>query len=464
VNPEVGDDVVHDFVHDLVVVGGGITGLAAAFYALQASPTSRVVVLEAGPQAGGKVSSVRLCGREIDAGPDAFLARVSGAIDLAADLGLADELVAPATGQAWLWSRNQLHSLPAGLVLGVPSDYEALAASGILSPGGLLRAGSGFAGDADLPLGDISVAEGIGAHLGAEVVDRLVDPLLGGINASDCTRLSLKSASLELFAASGSVDLMSALKAQASSRGQIGVTEDRPVFLTPRNGVHQLIRSLMDSLGVRVRLNAPVTALQRENNRWHIDVGGERIVSQKVILATPAATAARLLGAVAPTLAGELASIRTASVALTLLAYPRNAVTLPAGSGMLVARPDGHLLTAASWWSQKWPHLDTGDQVIIRASAGRDGDERFRSMTDSDLIDALHAELVGVLDIRSLPAEAVVSRWIDGFPQYDVGHADRVTQIESLCSELPGLSLAGASYRGIGLPACIRDAKVAAAR
>jgi protoporphyrinogen/coproporphyrinogen III oxidase len=450
-------------VHDLVVIGGGITGLTAAFYALRAAPDSSVVVLEAGPRAGGKVSSVRLCGLDIDAGPDAFLARVSGAVELASDLGLSSELVAPATGQAWLWSRGVLHSLPGGLVLGVPSDLEALAASGILSPDGLVRARSGLVGVADVPAGDVSVAEGIGAHLGAEVVERLVDPLLGGINASDCTRLSLKSASAELFAASGSVDLMSALQAQAASRGQIGITEDRPVFLTPRAGVHQLIRSLMDSLGSRIQVNAAVESLRQENNLWHIGVGGEPLVSRNVILATPAATAAHLLGDVAPTLARELASIRTASVALTLLAYPRAAVTLPAGSGMLVARPDGYLLTAASWWSQKWPHLDTGDQMIIRASAGRDGDERFRSMSDPDLIDALHAELVRVLDIRAQPTEAVVSRWIDGFPQYDVGHADRVARIESLCSELPGLTLAGASYRGIGLPACIRDAKAAAA-
>jgi protoporphyrinogen/coproporphyrinogen III oxidase len=447
-------------VHDLVVVGGGITGLTAAFYASRAS--ADVVMLEAGPRAGGKVSSVRLCGLDIDAGPDAFLARVPGAVELASDLGLSLELVAPATGQAWLWSRDLLHPLPGGLVLGVPSDIDALAASGILSPDGLLRARSGsgcVVGCAD----DVSVAEGIGAHLGAEVVERLVDPLLGGINASDCSRLSLKSASAELFAASGSVDLMSALRAQAAARGQIGVTEERPVFLTPRGGVHQLVSALVDALGSRVRVDSAVDSVSYVDGEWSVAVGGSVLRARTVLFATSAAVSASLLSDVAPELAGELASIRTASVALTLLAYPRDSVSLPAGSGMLVARPDGHLLTAASWWSQKWPHLDTGDQAIVRASAGRDGDERFLSMSDDALIEALHAELISVLDIRSAPTEAVVSRWINGFPQYDVGHAARVSRIESLCAGLPGLSLAGASYRGIGLPACIRDAKAAVA-
>jgi protoporphyrinogen/coproporphyrinogen III oxidase len=449
-------------VHDLVVVGGGITGLTAAFYAVRTLPSADVVVLEAGPRAGGKVSSVRLCGLDIDAGPDAFLARVSGAVELASDLGLSDELVAPATGQAWLWSRGALHALPAGLVLGVPSDMDALAASGILSSEGLLRARSGVSSVADVD-GDVSVADGVGAHLGAEVVERLVDPLLGGINASDCSRLSLKSASAELFAASGSVDLMSALRAQAAARGQIGVSEDRPVFLTPHGGVHQLVSALVDALGSRVRVDSVVDSVVFEEGVWAVAVGGVVLRARSIVLATPAGVSASLLADVAPELAGELASIRTASVALTLLAYPRTAISLPAGSGMLVARPDGHLLTAASWWSQKWPHLDTGDQVIVRASAGRDGDERFMALSDASLVDALHAELVSVLDIRASPTEAVVSRWINGFPQYDVGHAGRVLRIESWCSSLPGLSLAGASYRGIGLPACVRDAKAAVA-
>ncbi len=450
--------------HDVVVIGGGITGLATAFYALKENPDASVLILEAGPRAGGKVASVRLCGREIDSGPDAFLARVEGGVDLAADLGLSDDLVAPATGRAWLWSGDLLHPLPGGLVLGVPSDPEALSGSSVLSADGLARALAGRSGDA-FALDDVSVAEGIGAHLGPEVVERLVDPLLGGINAGDCTSLSLRSASAELFAAVQEQDLMAALRNHVVAlRGQIGVSEERPVFLTPRGGVHQLVSALVEVLGARVRVNAAVSALDRIDHEWQVSVGSEVFRARSVVMALPAVRTASLLQAVSPELAMELSSIRTASVALTLFAYPRNAVSLPDGSGMLVARCDGHLMTAASWWSQKWPHLDTGDYVIIRVSAGRDGDERFMGMSDAELVDALHEELVSVLDIRTRPTEVAVSRWIDGFPQYDVGHSALVRRIEGHCDSLPGLLLAGASYRGIGLPACIRDAKAAALR
>ena len=457
-------------VFDCAVIGGGITGLAVAWRLLRDAPYLRVVVLESADQAGGKIRSVELAGHRIDAGPDAFLSRVSGAVELAEELGLADDLVAPATGQAWLWSQDQLHRLPAGLVLGVPSDPHALGATEILSSDALARAlasdsGAASVGDVHLELvnGDVSVAAGIGAHLGMEVVERLVDPLLGGINASDCQRLSLKSASADLFAAVQQPRLMEALRTHmVQVRGQTGVTEDRPVFQTPSGGVHVVVDELVRTLGATVRTNAPVQNLTRVENDWAVMTRSTTLRARTVVLATPAAASARLLEHVAPLITAELGAIRTASVALTLLAYPNDAVRLPPGSGMLVARADGHLLTAASWWSQKWPHLDTGDYSVIRASTGRDGDTRFCDLTDEQLVAALHAELSEVLAIRTEPFDAVVTRWMGGFPQYDVGHTARVGRIEAMLAEEPSLALAGASYRGIGIPACIRDANAAA--
>lgn len=453
-------------VHDVVVIGGGITGLACAYYVLQQRRDASVVVLEAGERAGGKIASVQICGRDIDSGPDAFLARVPGGVDLARDLGLEEELVAPATGKAWLWSRGVLHPLPEGLVLGVPSDPDALAASRVLSADGITRALAGRSVDAhalDRSSDDVSVAAGIGAHLGTEVVERLVDPLLGGINASDCNTLSLLSASAELFDAAQEPDLMAALRDRVvASRGQIGVSEERPVFLTPRGGVHRLVSELVAVLGDRIRINSAVTSLDRVDDEWRVCVGADVVRARQVVVAVPAARAASLLSGLSAALAAELASVRTASVALVLFAYPRHAVSLPEGSGMLVARADGHLMTAASWWGQKWPHLDTGEHVIVRASAGRDGDERFMKMSDPELADALHEELIRVLDIRARPTDVVVNRWINGFPQYDVGHSARVARIEALSATVDRLVLAGASYRGIGIPACIRDARTAA--
>ena len=454
--------------HNVAVVGGGISGLATAWYVLRAQPALRVVVLESDPTVGGKIAGATVAGHEVDCGPDAFLARVPGGVELATELGLGDDLVAPATGKAWVWSRGKLRALPAGLVLGAPSQLIPLARSGILSPLGVARA----ALDEVWPRSsaspdDPTVADAIGRHLGHEVVERLVDPLLGGINASDCSRLSLASAAPNLVGAAGAPRMMRALRAAgaAQQRGQIGVDQDRPVFLTPRTGVRSLVHELERQLPPdTVRTGRAVTSLARDpEGRWTVTAGAESIRARTIVLATPAFVTADLVAASSHRAATELRAIRTSSVALTLLAYPAGRVNLPPGSGMLVPRVEGRLVTASSWWNQKWPHLVTPGNVLVRASAGRDGDTRFANLDDDELVRALHADLRHMLDIRAEPVDAHVARWMHGFPQYESGHAARVARIEAaLTDDAPGLVLAGASYNGIGLPACVRSAKAAA--
>jgi protoporphyrinogen/coproporphyrinogen III oxidase len=449
---------------DVIVIGGGITGLSAAYFIARDRPGTTVRVLEGSSTVGGKIAGAEVAGIGVDTGPDAFLARVSGAVELAQELGLGDDLVSPATGSAYVWSRGALRALPTGLVLGVPTQLRSLASSHIISTRGVLRA----ALDEVLPrrspglAADPSVAEAIGRHLGREVVERLVDPLLGGINASDCDTLSLASAAPNLATAARSPRLMRALRANGApaQRGQIGVTEERPIFLTPRAGIRSLVTELRRR--VEVTTDAAVATLTASPNGWTITTATETIRARSIVLATPAAASARLLSAVAPAASRELDAIRTASVALTLLAYPAGSVDLPPGSGMLVPRPEQRLVTASSWWNQKWPHLDTLGHVLIRASAGRDGDTRFTDLDDAELVEALHHDLADMLGIRARPVDARVTRWMNGFPQYDAGHAARVERIEHLLAAAPGLCLAGASFRGIWVPACIRDAQRAA--
>lgn len=451
---------------DVLVIGGGIAGLATAYFLRRERPDLRVEVVESSGQVGGKISGATVAGIAVDTGPDAFLARVPGAVELATSLGFADELVAPATGTAYVWSRGALRALPKSLVLGVPSDLRAVRDSGILSARGLVRAAlGGLLPNRASTATDPSVNEAIGRHLGREVVERLVDPLLGGINASDCDVLSLSSAAPILATAAREPRLMRALRAAnaAAERGQIGRTEARPVFLAPRTGIRALIARLAENSDVRVGESAG--EITRTEAGWLVVTSQRRLRVRHVVVATPAASAAMLVGGVAPRTAAELRSIRTASVALTLLAYPAGAVTLPPGSGMLVPRPEGRLVTASSWWNQKWPHLDTNGHILIRASSGRDGDSRFTELADDELVGGLHRDLTEMLGVRAAPVDTVVTRWMGGFPQYDTGHADRVERIErSLATEAPGLTLVGASYRGIGIPAVVRDAQRAASQ
>ncbi len=468
---------------DVAIIGGGISGLTTAWYVHRQSPHLQIAVLESTSDVGGKIASTDLAGLQIDCGPDAFLARVPGAVELATELGLGDDLVSPATGKAWLWSRNKLRALPEGLVLGVPSQFRPLAKSGILSARGLARAALDevvkrpkMGGDSNDP----TVADAIGRHLGREVVDRLVDPLLGGINASDSDRLSLRSSAPNLAGPADSPRLMRALRevGAAQQRGQIGVETERPLFLAPRTGVRTIINELARQLPAgTVRLNAAVRSVDRtqtspgstaapsaSSDRWTITTtGGANIGARTIVFATPAYITAGWLTNISAVAAAELSKIRTASVALTLFAFPKPAVSVPTGSGMLVPRVEKLFMTASSWWHQKWPHLVTGDHVLIRASAGRDGDDRFIDLSDDEVAAQLRADLRTTMGITAEPIDSHVARWMNGFPQYDSGHADRVARAEqTLRAADPTLHLVGASYHGIGIPACIRAAKAVA--
>ena len=454
----------------MVVIGGGIAGLVVAYDVLRRRPQARVVVLEPGASAGGRIGRARVAGVSIDTGPDAFLARVPGAVELAHDLGLGDDLVAPATGAASVWSRGVVRPLPGGLILGVPSRLGPVVRSGIISRRGLAR----MALDEVLPrrrvAGDRSVSAAIGSHLGAEVVERLVDPLLGGISAAHSDQLSVDAAAPVLATAARQPRLMRALRRQqatTSARGQIGVTEDRPVFLAPRAGVSEMVDRLVVALPGVVQCGVGAMSLSRHLAGGWIVTGTDGVErrAMAVVLATPAPVAATLVRALSPGAVIGLEGIRYASVALTVLAYDRSSITLPPGSGLLVPRAEGRLMTAASWWDHKWPHLVSDGNVLVRASAGRIDDNRFLAMTDDELVQALHRELSQVVPIRAMPVDWHVARWANSFPQYDVGHNERVDRIEAaLDQDAPGVVLAGAAYRGSGIPATIRSALAASAR
>jgi len=455
---------------DLVVLGGGIAGLTVAFDALRRRPGTKVVVLEPDAVAGGRIGRAEVAGVVIDTGPDAFLARVPGAVELAGDLGLGDELISPATGEATVWTRGRLRMLPAGVVLGVPSKLGPLARSGILSRTGLARAALDAVWPRRARPGDLSVSEAIGSHLGREVIERLVDPLLGGISAANSDELSLEAAAPQLVAAARSPRLMRALRAQqlAQTRGQIGVNEQRPVFLAPRSGIREMVERLVRALPDGTLLTGVgATSITRHLAGGWTVTGSDGIERRTfaVAVTTPSMVAAKLLRDVSSEAASKLDAIRYASVALTLLAYPRESVTLPRGSGMLVPRVERRFMTAASWWDHKWPHVASPGNVLIRASAGRIDDERFVDMADDEIVRALHSELVEAVGVRSNPVDAHVARWVRSFPQYAVGHMDLVDYIERvLTTEAPGIALAGSAYRGTGIPATIRTALAASAQ
>jgi oxygen-dependent protoporphyrinogen oxidase len=497
---------------DVVVVGGGIAGLAAAWELATGSPSRRVVLLEAEDRLGGKVQTSAFAGLALDAGPDAFLARVPAAAQLAREVGLGDDLVAPGTGHAWLWARGRLRRLPTGLVLGVPVDFAALARSRVLPVAATARAALDplLPGRPVGPDDDVSVGWLVRRRMGRGVQLDLVDPLLGGINAGHTDGLSAAVAAPQLLAAARrEASLVRALRTSGtggtasgavvqgppgagrragagSDMAGLSVAHEReasPVFLTVRGGLGRLVGALADGLvarGATVRTGTAVTGLDRTAEGWRVRFRSPRpaagggggdgagggdgdgaVDAGAVVVACPAVA---LVTAVSPGAGVQLGAIEWASVALVSLAYRNADAPHWDGSGFLVPRREGRFVTAASWVGQKWPHLAVPGVVTVRASAGRVDDTRPDELDDDELVAAVHADLVASMGLRAGPIEARVSRWRHAFPQYGVGHLGRVERMErQLAEDAPGVVLAGAALRGVGLATCIAGGRAAAA-
>jgi oxygen-dependent protoporphyrinogen oxidase len=453
----------------VVIVGGGITGLAAAYELVAGGAPGPVTVLEADDRLGGKIRSAELAGRRVEAGPDAFLARVPDGVELCRELGLADELVSPQAGEAWLWSGGRLRRLPGELVLGVPSDLLAVAHSGILSPAAMARA----AADLVLPRSpwpdDVSVGAVVGRRFGPETVARLVDPLLGGIHAGDANRLSMDATAPQLAAvARRERSLLLGLRRLRRAAPAGG----GPVFLAPASGLGRLVDRLAEEVGkgADLRTGCPVSKLvdtgEAGGPRYRLETAAGPVPADAVILAVPAADAATLLDPLSPAAASELRDIRHASVAVALLAYPAALFpqNLP-GSGVLVPRREGRLMTACSCGSAKWPHWADRGVVVLRVSAGRIDDPRVMDLDDDEVLARLRGEITELLGVTGPPLDQRVARWPDAFPQYEVGHLARVDRIEAaLARDTPGVAVAGGPYRGIGIPACIAQGRSTARR
>lgn len=446
----------------VVVVGGGITGLAAAWELTRSADPPRVTVREAGERLGGKLQASAFAGiPDVDEGADAFLARVPEASALCDELGLTDR-VSPATGTAFVWSGGRLHPIPDGLVLGVPAGLAGLVRSRLLSPRGVLRAGLDVVRPRTPPTHD-NLGRLIRDRFGAEVLERLVDPLVGSINAGDSDRLSLEASTPQIAGpATRSRSLLLALRKVRRAMPPAGSTG--PVFSVPRTGMASIAATLAARLAdeptVTIRTGAAATTIARDGARWRVDDEP----ADGVILAIPAPAAAPLVAPLAPAAATALGAIPYAGVVMVTL-HVRGDVG-PAGSGYLVPKPvQGHV-TAVSFASRKWAHWrPDGGGTVLRVSLGRHGHEAALGFGDDEAVAVVADEVGRHLGTALDPVASRVTRWPGAFPQYLPHHLDRVAGIEgTLAAECPGLVVAGAAYRGIGVPACIRQGRDAARR
>ena len=468
----------------VLVVGGGITGLTAGYRLAVDHPEIDVTVLEASNRPGGylrtgPLDDPMLDGLPIDAGADAFLVRVPWALDLCVELGIDTELVSPSARKASLWLDDALWPIPSPNVLGVPLDPETVA-PGLLAPADLER----LAGDGvpDVPIGgtldrtpgtsgDLSVGAVIRACVGDRVFERLVDPLLGGINAGRADDLSCAVMAPQLLAPARSTEgLLAGLRRTAAAPAA-------PVFNSPAAGMERIVEALVAVLGDRLRTGSPVTRLDRAPDGdtsdrqvagWVATTASGTYRADSVVLAVPAHVAATLVAPHSDDAGEVLTGWRHASVALATVAFDRADLEVPADqSGFLVGRATNQesspLMTACSFAGSKWAHLDHPERTVLRVSCGRIDDKRPAGLTDDELVAALLADLATTLGVEAPPTAVRLERFPDSLVQYPVGHIDRVTALDGLLADAtPGLLVAGTVRNGVGIPACIRSGTEAA--
>ena len=441
-----------------MVVGGGIAGLTAA-YLLGAD--HEVLLLEGSPDVGGKLRRSEVAGVVVDVGAEAMLNRRPEGVELVRELGLP--VVHPASTGSRVWSRGALRRLPRTL-LGVPLDADDLRDSEVLGEAALAR----VLEEPSVPPSDLSadrsVADLVRERLGEEVVERLVEPLLGGVYAGHADRLSAAATAPQLVALARRGSLLEAAAELPSS--------SEPVFAGIPGGLGRLPEALVGSGRFEVRTGASVRGLARWGGGFRLTAGSahdpRRILADAVVLACPATPAARLLADMAPAAAAELAAIESASMAIVTHAFRADDVgdlAATADSGFLVPPVEGRGIKAATYSFAKWAWVrEEGDGLLLlRTSVGRHREEAALQRPDEALVAESLTDLAALAGLGAPPVASDVQRWGGALPQYAVGHLDRVVRVRADVARLPGLALCGAAYDGVGIPAVIGSARRAVA-
>lgn len=446
----------------VVVVGGGIAGLAAAYRLSRGGAVApEVIVLQAAEHPGGVIRTADVGGFALEAGPDSFVARKPWALELCRELGLGDELEAPRASAAYLWTDRGLAPLPP-TALGVPAAVDELARWPGMSRAGRARALADLVKKARR---DDGTDESVGAlcrrRLGDEATELLVGPVLGGLFAGDVDRLSVRATFPEL--SRWERDVGSLIRGARASLRSARSSGAGPMFLRPGAGLGRLVDALVDAIGPeRVVGRMPATKVRREGHGFVVQAGEAEFSADAVVVATSAFAASALTAGIAPEAATSMAEIPYASTGVVLLVYAGGtAQALPDATGFVVPRGKASM-TACTWLSRKWPRVEYGDRAVLRCFVGGVGAEDILDASDEEIVDGVCRHLAAVLDLPPRAELARVVRWERSMPQYEVGHIERVAAIEAGLP--PGIFVAGSAYGGVGIADCVRSGGEAAAR
>lgn len=466
----------------VVVLGGGIAGLSAAYRIGKLSPQTDITLVEAEARLGGKIVTARQDGFVVEGGPDTFLSYKPAGIRLCRELGLEERL--HGTNQkihrTYVMRRGRLYEMPEGLTGLIPSRFAPMVKSPLISLFGKARMGLELFVPTRLGDEDESLADFVRRRLGAEMYDRLIEPLMSGIYAGDGERLSLGATFPQLRRAElehGSLvmSMLAAKREKARKRRQSGAgapaaapaAKSWPAFVTPETGLAEIVEALELALARNgILTGTRARTIARSGEDWVVELeDGRSLLADAVVVATPAHDAAGLLRGLDPVAAQALAAIEHASTVTLSVAYRAEDLPRPLdGYGYVIPSREGRAILACTWTSTKFPHRAPPGMALIRAFIGRAGNDAAVDYDDDRLLTMVRDELKSMLGITAQPLFHRTFRWPLAMPQYTEGHLGRVATIESRIAPLGGLALAGNAFRGIGLPDCIASGEAAAAR
>lgn len=451
----------------VAIIGGGVSGLAAAFSLEQARRSGAAVeyqLFEAGSRLGGVLLSERVDDCVVEAGPDSFLTEKTWAADFCREIGIGDQLIGSndSARKTYILRNGRLVRMPDGLMFMVPTKILPVVASSLFSFSTKLRMAREWFHPVSKPDGDESVAALVERHYGREMVDRLVDPLLSGVYGGDAKHLSVRAVLprfAEMEANSGSLG-----KAMLAARKKAPGGAPKPLFTTLKGGMQQISDAMVKQLpAASVRCGVAVEILRPGADMWTVVAGSEPSFFDGVIVAVPAQSAARILQGVSNGLANELRGIEYSSSVTVALGYgPEVRKSLPPGFGFLVPRAEGKRMMAATFVHNKFDHRAPADRALVRCFLGGSQDEPVLDISETEISGIVRDELRGILGITAEPLFSRVNKWREAMAQYNVGHLDRLQRIEALRLKFVTLALAGNAYRGIGVPDCIRSGREAA--
>jgi oxygen-dependent protoporphyrinogen oxidase len=448
----------------VIIIGGGITGLSAAYY-LQKEVKEKslpidIKLIEASNRMGGVIQTVKKEGYIIERGPDSIVVSKKSGMKLIEEVGLKEQVVANMAGKSYIHVRGKLHTMPEGSYMGIPTRVTPFAVSSMFSLAGKLRAAGDFVLPKGKPQRDQSLGNFFRRRLGDEIVENLIEPLLSGIYSGDIDDLSLMALFPNFYEMEQKYrSLVIGLKQTMPKRKKVNKKEPsrKGMFISLKYGLETLVEELERRLDhVAMIMGNGVVKIEREQAGYVLTLAnGEKEKADSIVIAADHLHAQQMLSQYS--FMDVFKEMPANSVANVTMAFPKSAISEDIdGTGFIVSRNSDFRITACTWTHKKWPDSTPEGKALLRAYVGKPGDQEVVGLSDEEIIKIALTDLNKTMNITEKPEFSIVSRWKKAMPQYNIGHLDMMEQVKnSLAKELPGVFLAGGSFEGVGIPACI---------